>query len=220
MNIKDAPIMNFFHLTLNPDEREQFLKAGEKNLLTSINDEDGVYFMALAADKKDSDYVFEVYKDQTSYQNHIDSPQFKAYQEVARTAVDETDSFNLTPQFIGTNYQDLRIKEKNNYRINLAKITLVDADLADFGKIVKEEMTRSIEEEPGVVAMLAGNMFDIENEWRFFEIYQDDAAYQSHVRTENFIKYVEKTKEMIYQKDILELHGEIIVDHANMNFKA
>lgn len=219
MNIKDAPIMNYFHLTINPDKRDEFLKAGENNMLTSIEKDQSVYFMASASDEKDSNYVFEVYQDQVSYQNHLNSPQFKTYQEAARAAVDETESFNLTPQFIGSNYQDLRIKEENNYRINLTKVTLVDADLTSFGNIVKEEMTRSLEEEPGVIAMLAGNMFDIENEWRFFEIYQDDVAYQKHIHTQNFFDYLDKTKEMVYQKDILELRGDIVVDRSNLKYK-
>lgn len=219
MNIKDAPVMNFFHLKLNPSQRDEFFEAGKKNMLASI-EEDGVYFMASATEAKDSNYVFEVYKDDKSYQQHLNSKQFKDYQAVAKNAVDETDSFTLTPQFIATNYQDLRVSEDNDYVVNLAKITLVDYDLEKFGKIVKQEMTRSIEEEPGVIAMLAGNMFDIENEWRFFEIYQDEAAYESHVRTQNFIDYISQTKEMVYDKKLLRLHGDIIVDKSNMNFEA
>lgn len=217
MNIKDAPIMNFYRLTVNPDKRNDFLKAGKNNMLTSI-EQAGVYFMASATEGQDDNYVFEVYKDEKSYQDHINSQQFKDYQKVAKTAVSETDSFTLTPQFIATNYQDLRISEDNDYVVNLAKITLVDEDLEKFGDIVKKEMTRSMEEEPGVIAMLAGNMFDIENEWRFFEIYQDEAAYESHTRTQNFIDYIEQTKEMVYDKKLLRLHGDIIVDRSNMNF--
>lgn len=220
MNIKNAPIMNFYHLVVDPAKKADFLDAGKKNMLTSIEKEDGTYFMASATEGTDSNYVFEVYKDEKSYQEHINSPQFKNYQSVAKDAVKETDSFSLTPQFIATNYQDLRVSEDNDYVVNLAKITLVDYDLEKFGKIVKEEMTRSMEEEPGVIAMLAGNMFDIENEWRFFEIYQNEAAYAAHTRTENFIDYIAQTKEMVYDKKLLSLHGDIIVDRSNMNFEA
>lgn len=220
MNIKNAPIMNFYHLTVNPDEKDNFLKAGKENMFTSIQKEDGVYFMSSASEGKDSNYIFEVYKDEESYQNHINSKQFKAYQAVAKDAVDETDSFNLTPQFIGTNYQDLRIDKNNNYVVNMAKITLVDDDLEKFGDIVKKEMTKSMEREAGVIAMLAGNMFDIENEWRFFEVYQDEAAYEAHTRTKHFIDYISQTKEMIYEKSILSLHGDVIVDRSNMNYEA
>ena len=220
MNIKNTPIMNFYHLTINPDERDNFLKAGKENMLTSIQQEDGVYFMSSASEGKDSNYIFEIYKDEESYQNHINSKQFKDYQAIAKDAVDDTDSFNLTPQFIGTNYQDLCVDKDNNYVVNMAKITLVDSDLEKFGKIVKKEMNESMEREAGVVAMLAGNMFDIENEWRFFEIYQDEAAYEAHTRTRHFIDYMSETKEMVYDKTILSLHGDTIVDRSNMNYES
>lgn len=220
MNVsKSRPTMNFYHLQLNPEQNKNWLQAEEKKMTTSIKNEANVLMMAAGSESTTSAYLWEVYQDYPSYQNYLNSPQFKAYQEATKDAVDETDSFNLNPQLIASNSQDLQVLKDNHYRINLVKITLVDYDLNKFGKIIKKEMTQSFKEEPGIVAILAGNMFDIENEWRILEIYQDEAAYQKHLHTQNFIDYVEQTKEMIYQKEVLQLHGGLIVDRANLNFE-
>ena len=219
MNLKNPPIMNFHRLAVSPQNQAAFVKAGNTNMFKSI-EADGTLFMFSAKSKQSNDnYVVECYKDEKAYEDHLASSQFKDFKKATQDLVIENDSFPLTPIFAGTNYQNLRIKSDNNYLVNIAKITLVDFDREAFAKIVKHEMTVSMQEEPGVIAMFAGYLFDVENEWRFFEVYKDESAYQKHVQTDNFKDYVQKTQEMFYQKEILQLHGDIIVDKANINYE-
>ncbi len=219
MNLKNPPIMNFHRLAVSPQNQAAFVKAGNTNMFKSIEN-DGTLFMFSAKSKQSNDnYVFECYKDEKAYEDHLASSQFKDFKKATQDLVIENDSFPLTSIFAGTNYQNLRVKSDNNYLVNIAKITLVDFDREAFAKIVKYEMTVSMQEEPGVIAMFAGYLFDVENEWRFFEVYKDEAAYQKHVQTDNFKDYAQKTQEMFYQKEVLQLHGDIIVDKANINYE-
>ena len=211
--------MNFHRLAVSPQNQAAFVKAGNTNMFKSIEN-DGTLFMFSAKSKQSNDnYVFECYKDEKAYEDHLASSQFKDFKKATQDLVIENDSFPLTSIFAGTNYQNLRVKSDNNYLVNIAKITLVDFDREAFAKIVKYEMTVSMQEEPGVIAMFAGYLFDVENEWRFFEVYKDEAAYQKHVQTDNFKDYAQKTQEMFYQKEVLQLHGDIIVDKANINYE-
>lgn len=211
--------MNFHRLAVSPQNQAAFVKAGNINMFKSIEN-DGTLFMFSAKSKQSNDnYVFECYKDEKAYEDHLASSQFKDFKKATQDLVIENDSFPLTSIFAGTNYQNLRVKSDNNYLVNIAKITLVDFDREAFAKIVKQEMTVSMQEEPGVIAMFAGYLFDVENEWRFFEVYKDEAAYQKHVQTDNFKDYAQKTQEMFYQKEVLQLHGDIIVDKANINYE-
>ena len=219
MNLKNPPIMNFHRLAVSPQNQAAFVKAGNTNMFKSIEN-DGTLFMFSAKSKQSNDnYVFECYKDEKAYEDHLASSQFKDFKKATQDLVIENDSFPLTSIFAGTNYQNLRVKSDNNYLVNIAKITLVDFDREAFAKIVKYEMTVSMQEEPGVIAMFAGYLFDVENEWRFFEVYKDEAAYQKHVQTDNFKDHAQKTQEMFYQKEVLQLHGDIIVDKANINYE-
>ena len=211
--------MNFHRLAVSPQNQAAFVKAGNTNMFKSIEN-DGTLFMFSAKSKQSNDnYVFECYKDEKAYEDHLASSQFKDFKKATQDLVIENDSFPLTSIFAGTNYQNLRVKSDNNYLVNIAKITLVDFDRETFAKIVKHEMTVSMQEEAGVIAMFAGYLFDVENEWRFFEVYKDEAAYQKHVQTDNFKDYAQKTQEMFYQKEVLQLHGDIIVDKANINYE-
>ena len=65
-------------------------------------------------------------------------------------------------------------------------------------------MEESVRVEPGVLAIYAVAEKDNPTRLRFFEIYADEAAYNSHRESAHFKKYVLFTKGMIKSRRLIE----------------
>lgn len=88
--------------------------------------------------------------------------------------------------------------------VRIARLVIDPAQLAAYQAAVKEEMAESVRLEPGVLAIYSVAEKDHPNRLHFFEIYADDAAYQSHIASPHFQKYLKTTKTMIVSKELLE----------------
>jgi len=88
--------------------------------------------------------------------------------------------------------------------VRVAELEIDPAQLDRYLAIVKDEMATSIRVEPGVLAIYAVADKDDPTKITFFEMYADDAAYQSHRESPHFKAYVEGTKEMIKSRKLKE----------------
>jgi quinol monooxygenase YgiN len=88
--------------------------------------------------------------------------------------------------------------------VRIAELAIDPAQLASYQAAVKEEMETSIRTEPGVLAIYCVALEEDPSQLRFFEIYKDEAAYQAHIASAHFRKYVEITKGMIRSRKLLE----------------
>jgi quinol monooxygenase YgiN len=66
--------------------------------------------------------------------------------------------------------------------VRIAELTIDPAQLESYKAAVREEMETSIRTEPGVLAIYSVALKDDSSQLRFFEIYQDEAAYRAHRR--------------------------------------
>ena len=60
-----------------------------------------------------------------------------------------------------------------------------------------------------------------ENEWYFVEVYFDDKAYDAHIKSPQYVEYIENTDGMVARRDVKDLvrdtlatHGEIVLDEV------
>lgn len=88
--------------------------------------------------------------------------------------------------------------------VRIARLVIDPAQLVAYQVAVKEEMAESVRLEPGVLAIYSVAEKDHPNRLHFFEIYADEAAYQSHIASPHFQKYLKTTKAMIVSKELLE----------------
>ena len=221
MRLEDAPILRFYHLTIDEKDKDKFEEEGVRNMTTSIKDEPGTLFMAASHDDPDgvSNYVIECYKDEKSYKIHAGSPQFAHYATIAKEVIKERDMFELTPQLILTKEKPLKITGKNHHYVVMRKITLVDQYLEKFDDKLQSEMENALVNEDGFKGVVAGNMFDIENEWRILEIFEDKAAYEAHLKTDWHQKFAANTQEMIYDSEDIKLTADTIVDQGELIYR-
>ena len=88
--------------------------------------------------------------------------------------------------------------------VRIAELEIDPAQLDAYKASVKEEMEASVRVEPGVLAIYAVAEKDHPTKLRFFEMYADEAAYNSHRESPHFKKYVETTKDMIKSRKLIE----------------
>jgi quinol monooxygenase YgiN len=88
--------------------------------------------------------------------------------------------------------------------VRVAELQIDPAQLEAFTAIVTEEMSESIRSEPSVLAIYAVAERDDPSRLRFFEIYADETAYESHRKSPHFLKYVSETQKMIISRKLID----------------
>ncbi|MGT2924110.1 antibiotic biosynthesis monooxygenase [Streptococcus caviae] len=93
--------------------------------------------------------------------------------------------------------------------VRLSQLEVSDSRV--FSAIVIPEMRASMKTEAGVLVMYAGRDTANPSIWYFFEVYQNEAAYSSHCQTPNFKDYIKRSGELVLNKDLQVLAGEMLV---------
>ena len=88
--------------------------------------------------------------------------------------------------------------------VRIAELRIDPAQLTAYTAAGKEEMDASVRLEPGVLAIYAVAEKDDPTSLRFFEMYADETAYQAHIQSPHFRKYVETTQAMIKSRRLIE----------------
>ncbi|WP_334332877.1 hypothetical protein [Companilactobacillus sp. HBUAS59544] len=109
MNLKQAPIFRMYKLVIDSNNRQAFLDEGENNFQTSFETEANTLMMLSAHldTVGTTNFVFEIYKDNTSYQIHANSPQFKQYGQLAQKIVKDKSLQELEPVFLDVSQMKL-----------------------------------------------------------------------------------------------------------------
>ena len=81
--------------------------------------------------------------------------------------------------------------------VRIAELEIDQAQLDAYKLALKEEIETSIRAEPGVLALYAVSLKDHPEQIRLFEMYRDEAAYQSHLRSPHFKTYKAQTQQMV-----------------------
>lgn len=91
-----------------------------------------------------------------------------------------------------------------NNKVRLSKITVDPARLDEYNAYLKEEIEASMRLEPGVLTLYAVAEKECPNEVTILEIYTDEAAYQSHIKTPHFQKYKQETLDMVQALELID----------------
>lgn len=103
--------------------------------------------------KKDNqtiNFMAELYQNEQAYQVHAQSPQFNHYRKKAPTLIGSTIMHDLNAIFIATKSKRIELIGKSTVSIHLAKISIKEAKMQAFLRIVKDEMQISVDKEPDV----------------------------------------------------------------------
>ena len=88
----------------------------------------------------------------------------------------------------------------NSYKtmiVRLAEIEVYPEHLQEYLKFANEVDRLSVECEPGVICLFPMQSAEDSTQIRILEIYASEEAYQSHIKTEHFLKYKQGTMHMV-----------------------
>jgi quinol monooxygenase YgiN len=88
--------------------------------------------------------------------------------------------------------------------VRIAELEIDPTRLESYKAAVKEEIESSVRVEPGVLAIYAVAEADNPSRLRFFEMYADQAAYEAHIGSAHFRRYVDATKGMIVSRRLID----------------
>ncbi|WP_053085039.1 putative quinol monooxygenase [Companilactobacillus heilongjiangensis] len=202
MKLTEAPILRMYHLTINGAKRAEFLTAGVHNLLTSHEEEPGTLAMyATHLDDAGIDnFVVELYQNNAQYEIHANSPQFKAYGQVAQKVVTDKSMQELHPQFLRTNDGDLVVSEQNDYYLKLTNFSIS----ADMVVKFKDELKNYHPESTVYLATIDSS----EIEWLSLELVKDGSE----------SKLDQSIKQFSNKSDIKLLKVDALVSQAKVEF--
>ena len=212
-----APIFNLFELGIQKEQTAAYDQIGENNIRTSLTKETGTLAMHSVKQKTNPQtaYMIEIYADDAAYQAHIQSPQYQKFREASpQILTDHKHKYNIEPQYLG----DKKVEQNKNTRTNFVSVTVKPEANEPFAKIVKAEMSEFIAKENGVRAIYAATDKDQPNKWYFFEIYDDDAAYQSHRDSPHFQKYLKETAELLQDKTFTEITPTLLQNQGGLEY--
>ncbi|MGB9342744.1 putative quinol monooxygenase [Trichococcus sp.] len=214
--LNQQPIFRMFKLSIVSKERERFNSIGKRNLLTSIQTEPDTLAMYAthAEENEDSNYIFEIYRNQSAYNIHANSHQFAEYAAMAKDAVTLREMISLVPELLLEQATPLLVSDHPEYLVRLAEIDLSLDSIDKFRSIVSFEMKESLAKESHILAMYASTVENQPNKWIFFEIYQNIHTYESHRQTQHFKKYIEETSSMVLNKELHNLTADILVNQG------
>ena len=102
---------------------------------------------------------------------------------------------SVNAQTDGMVHDDLN--EKETMIVRLAEIEVYPEHLQEYLKFANEVDRLSVELEPGVVCLFPMQSAEDSTQIRILEIYASEEAYQSHIKTEHFLKYKQGTLHMV-----------------------
>lgn len=97
--------------------------------------------------------------------------------------------------------------------VRISEIEIVPEFLEDYLAILKEEAAASVEKEAGVLAIFPMFQQLDSSQIRIVEIYENKAAYQSHLQTTHFQHYKSSTLKMVKALKLVDMNA---IDKATM----
>jgi quinol monooxygenase YgiN len=96
--------------------------------------------------------------------------------------------------------------QKKDMMVRLSEIEIYPEYLSEYKAILKEESSASVKLEPGVLVIFPMYQKNDSTQVRILEIYNDNNAYQSHLKTPHFQKYKTTTSKMVKSLKLVDMN--------------
>ena len=101
---------------------------------------------------------------------------------------------------------DLQSQQYGERIVRLAEIEVVPEFLEEYMAFAKEVGETSVKLEPGVLTLFSMQTKEDPCKIYILEIYADQEAYQSHIKTAHFKKYKEGTAKMVKSLKLIDVN--------------
>jgi len=101
-------------------------------------------------------------------------------------------------------YMIASAQHKDNF-VRIARIVVDSAQLDAYNEALKLHAGVAVKEEPGVQMLYAVSEKKQPNHITVFEIYADQSAYESHIKTAHFLKYKATVEGMVKSLELIDV---------------
>lgn len=122
-------------------------------------------------------------------------------------------SIGIIASSCGTSKPHKQSYHTDSLMIRMAEIEIHAEYLNEYLAILKEEAEASVRLEPGVISIFPMQMKENLNQIRIVEIYANKTAYESHLKTPQFLKYKTTTSNMVKSLRLVDMTA---IDKATM----
>lgn len=91
--------------------------------------------------------------------------------------------------------------------VRISEIEIQPQHIEEYKSILKHEAEASVRLEKGVIAIFPMFQKDNPMQVRILEMYKDQQAYQSHLKTEHFLKYKTTTLHMVKSLKLVDMEA-------------
>jgi 4-carboxymuconolactone decarboxylase len=89
-------------------------------------------------------------------------------------------------------------------KVRLARIVVDSTQLASYKALLKEGVEAAVRTEPGVLSLYAVFEKKRPNHLTILEVYANETAYQTHLKTPHFLKYKKGTQAMVQELELID----------------
>ena len=82
----------------------------------------------------------------------------------------------------------------------------------------RNNSTKSVLNDKWTLGMYLVQEKENPDKWYFFEVYENEKAYQKHRKTAHFKKYIEQTENIIENKEFINIEGVKLLNKGNLNY--
>jgi len=97
--------------------------------------------------------------------------------------------------------------QNKDHMVRIAEVEIIPDYLEQYKAILKEEVEASIRLESGVIAIFPMFQKEHPNQIKILEIYANNEAYQSHLKTPHFLLYKTATLKMVKSLKLNDLEA-------------
>ncbi|MFC2737757.1 MAG: putative quinol monooxygenase [Leptotrichia wadei] len=90
---------------------------------------------------------------------------------------------------------------------NIFELGVKEGKKNAYVTVDKNNITKSVLNDKWTLGMYLVQEKENPDKWYFFEIYENEKAYQKHRKTAHFKKYIEQTKNIIENKEFINIEG-------------
>lgn len=101
--------------------------------------------------------------------------------------------------------KDTGILMNPKHYMRVARIVVDSTRMREYYAALRESMETSVRKEPGVLNLWAVAEKDYPNHITVFEIYADEDAYRTHIRTEHFSTYKRTVQDMVIALELVDV---------------
>ena len=216
MKLQKAPILHLFKLEVDPKNHDKLIQS----MLDAHLEQNALFMQSGHEDEAGhKNYAVECFQDDAQYQKHLNSEEYQAFLKASDKLLTEKVDVELQPEFISTKPDKLNVSGENDYVVYMTEIGVQLGKGDEFANGVLKEMKAAVEKEVGIMVMIAGTVMNQPNEWLSLEVYQNKDAYQKHLETKHFKRYLEATKFCVESKGLHLLKSDFVSDQGQIFYR-